>query len=118
MNTFNCHHCANTDPQQSRHYDGCLGYEAVVCLKCGAYHDQQPRKPDAWSLTWTGLYRSCAVIPDVDRPLLLRQKSTLFAVLTRKPKKLTPEEKEHFEGVLNLLDAITDSSRKREAKAK
>jgi hypothetical protein len=36
--SFNCP-CGNTDPEKTRYHDGYLGYEAIICLKCGAYHD-------------------------------------------------------------------------------
>jgi hypothetical protein len=36
--SFECP-CGNTDPQKAKYYDGCLGYEAVVCTVCGNYFD-------------------------------------------------------------------------------
>jgi len=31
--------CGNHNPQKAYHYDGCLGYEALVCKVCGKYYD-------------------------------------------------------------------------------
>jgi hypothetical protein len=32
---------AQGDPNKTKAYDGALGYEAVICLKCGRYYDQE-----------------------------------------------------------------------------
>ena len=46
---FNCH-CGNHDPKYVYEYDGCLGYEALVCKICGRYYDQLGlHKSDDWS---------------------------------------------------------------------
>lgn len=46
---FNCS-CGNTDPQKAYAYDGCLGYEALVCTVCGKYYDYTGEHPvDKWS---------------------------------------------------------------------
>ena len=37
---FNCK-CGNSDPGKAKEYDGALGYEAVICLNCGRYYDQE-----------------------------------------------------------------------------
>ena len=44
--------CGNKDKNKFKIYDGCLGYEAVVCLNCGRYCDHQniDLGPDEWSL--------------------------------------------------------------------
>jgi hypothetical protein len=36
--SFKCP-CGNQDPKQTKEYDGCLGYEAIICTTCGAIHD-------------------------------------------------------------------------------
>ena len=47
---FNCT-CGNTDPKKAYAYDGCLGYEALVCKCCGKYYDQTgEHNSDEWSL--------------------------------------------------------------------
>ena len=54
--SFNCP-CGNTDPKKSRHYDGCLGYEALVCTVCGKYSDhnsEEPHDADEWSIQFLG----------------------------------------------------------------
>ena len=34
-----------------RFYDGCLGYEAMVCLECGDYYDYKGKNDaDEWSM--------------------------------------------------------------------
>jgi len=46
---FNCS-CGNTDPKKAKHYDGMLGYEAIVCMCCGRYYDYTGEHPaDDWS---------------------------------------------------------------------
>lgn len=43
--------CGNTDPKQFIEYDGSLGYEAIICSKCGRYFDHMGEyEPDEWSL--------------------------------------------------------------------
>ena len=42
--------CGNTDPSKAKYYDGCLGYEAIVCKCCGKYYDHTgEHEPDDWS---------------------------------------------------------------------
>jgi hypothetical protein len=31
--------CGNTDVKKALHYNGCLGYEAIICKCCGRYSD-------------------------------------------------------------------------------
>jgi len=38
MISFNCK-CGNKDITKVKEYDGCLGYEAVICRVCGRYSD-------------------------------------------------------------------------------
>jgi hypothetical protein len=46
---FNCS-CGNTNPKHTYEYDGCLGYEAIVCTDCGKYYDYAGEHPaDDWS---------------------------------------------------------------------
>mgnify|MGYP006966086765 FL=1 len=46
---FSCS-CGNTDPQKAKAYDGCLGYEALICKCCGRYYDYAGEHPaDDWS---------------------------------------------------------------------
>jgi hypothetical protein len=46
------------DNQRLAYYDGALGYEALVCRKCGTYFDQSgQQKPDDWSLRFIGKHR-------------------------------------------------------------
>lgn len=52
---FNCS-CGNTDPQKAKAYDGCLGYEAIICKVCGRYYDHHDEHPaDDWSKKIVGL---------------------------------------------------------------
>lgn len=52
---FSCK-CGNNDVKKCKEYDGCLGYEAVVCTVCGRYSDQdEEHEPDDWSLKFVGL---------------------------------------------------------------
>ncbi len=46
---FTCS-CGNNDPKKAHYYDGCLGYEALVCKVCGKYSDHNgEHEPDHWS---------------------------------------------------------------------
>jgi hypothetical protein len=36
---FNCT-CGNTDSNKAVLYEGCLGYEAIICKCCGRYYDE------------------------------------------------------------------------------
>ena len=40
INEFKCV-CGNDDPKKAYYYDGCLGYEAIICKKCGCYYDHE-----------------------------------------------------------------------------
>ena len=47
--SFNCS-CGNTEPKKAHYYDGCLGYEAIICKVCGNYSDHNgEHEADAWS---------------------------------------------------------------------
>ena len=49
--------CGNADHKKAKHYDGCLGYEALVCTICGRYQDHLSDKPhdaDEWSIGFLG----------------------------------------------------------------
>jgi len=47
---FKCKFCGNSDPKQTIEIDGGLGYEAIICKKCGAFYDQYgSHKADNWS---------------------------------------------------------------------
>lgn len=49
---FNCE-CGNTDPKKAKEYDGSLGYEAIICLECGRYYDNEGvHSADVWSLSY------------------------------------------------------------------
>ena len=39
LTKFKCQ-CGNADKKQAKEYHGVLGYEAIICLKCGRYYDQ------------------------------------------------------------------------------
>jgi len=42
--------CGNTNPKKAKSYDGCLGYEALICTCCGTYYDYTGKhEPDDWS---------------------------------------------------------------------
>lgn len=46
---FDCD-CGNQDPTQAMEYDGMLGYEAIICKRCGAYSDNLgTHEPNEWS---------------------------------------------------------------------
>lgn len=39
LTKFKCQ-CGNADKKQAKKYYGMLGYEAVICKKCGRIHDE------------------------------------------------------------------------------
>ena len=42
--------CGNKDSNRFAYYDGCLGYEAIICTQCGRYDDHTgSHEADAWS---------------------------------------------------------------------
>ena len=46
---FKCK-CGNTDLSKTKFYDGYLGYEAIVCMVCQGYSDNDSYNPvDDWS---------------------------------------------------------------------
>ena len=46
---MNCS-CGNTDVKKALYYDGCLGYDAIVCTCCGRYSDYNgEHSKDDWS---------------------------------------------------------------------
>lgn len=47
--SFDCT-CGNCDPKKVYEYDGCLGYEALVCKVCGKVYDQNgEHEANEWS---------------------------------------------------------------------
>lgn len=49
---FECTKCDNKNIAEVIMYDGLLGYEAVICKKCGSYFDQNGvNEADDWSNT-------------------------------------------------------------------
>jgi hypothetical protein len=38
ITSFNCE-CGNDNPSKAKEYDGCLGYEALICTVCGRFYD-------------------------------------------------------------------------------
>jgi hypothetical protein len=60
---FTCS-CGNTDPSKAKYYDGCLGYEALVCKVCGKYYDGNGEHPaDDWSKNFVGIPENSLVKP-------------------------------------------------------
>ena len=48
--------CGNTDPKKAKHYDGMLGYEAIICTDCGKYSDHQgEHEADEFSKSYVGI---------------------------------------------------------------
>jgi len=55
---FRCK-CGNTDPNKSKHYEGSLGYGAVVCKTCGRYSDHTGSfEADNWSKEFVGIAKT------------------------------------------------------------
>lgn len=45
--------CGNTDPSKAKHYDGALGYMAIICTSCGRYSDHEGEHPkDKFSMQY------------------------------------------------------------------
>ena len=54
--SFECLNCGTTDVNNAKYYDGALGYEATMCKRCGATHDQYGMNvADEMSLKYVGL---------------------------------------------------------------
>lgn len=54
IKSFTCS-CGNTDPKKAKIYEGCLGYEALVCTCCGKYYDNEgEHQADKWSTDFIG----------------------------------------------------------------
>lgn len=80
---FKCR-CGAHKPEDAKEYDGSLGYEAVICRKCGRYWDYEGEyEPDDWSRNYVGIKT-----PVVNKPKI--------------PKTIAEEKKESGE---YLLDA-------------
>lgn len=48
-----CENCGNDKVKDYAQYDGCLGYEAIICKKCGYLYDHTgSHKPDEFSLSF------------------------------------------------------------------
>lgn len=48
--------CGAKNPEDGAYYDGALGYEAIVCKKCGHYSDEfGEHDANAWSQQFVGL---------------------------------------------------------------
>lgn len=46
---FNCN-CGTTNISDAHYYDGAIGYEAIVCKRCGRYSDHMGTyDADEWS---------------------------------------------------------------------
>ncbi len=42
--------CGANKPEDAKFYDGCLGYEAIVCKRCGRYYDHEAEhQANDWS---------------------------------------------------------------------
>jgi len=40
-----CENCGASEISDFREYDGCLGYEAIICKKCGYIYDHSGAHP-------------------------------------------------------------------------
>lgn len=48
-----CVNCGADKPSDYTEYDGMLGYEAIICKRCGWIYDQNGNYPtDDWSKTF------------------------------------------------------------------
>jgi hypothetical protein len=49
--------CGNTDPRKAKAYDGCMGYEAIICTECGRYSDHEgTHEPNEFSILFIGYH--------------------------------------------------------------
>jgi predicted nucleic-acid-binding Zn-ribbon protein len=50
-----CIFCGNTNIREFVEYDGTIGYEAIICKKCGGYSDHYGHhEPDEFSKRFIG----------------------------------------------------------------
>ena len=53
---FKCQTCGTNEVSDAHEYDGMIGYEAIICKKCGAYSDSYGHfAAEAWSRKIVGL---------------------------------------------------------------
>lgn len=56
IEAFHCIYCGADQPSDAKEYDGMLGYEAIVCRKCGSVGDHSgSRPPSKWGCDYVGL---------------------------------------------------------------
>lgn len=68
--------CGNKDPKEFKEYDGALGYEAVVCKKCGRFDDYNgSHEADAWSRSFVGLDKDKKASDEDDKKLFYEQQN-------------------------------------------
>lgn len=72
--------CKADKPQDAKFYDGSLGYEAIVCRKCGTFADHNGWHPaDEWSKEFANIQ----IIPELlPVSILLKQRNELRDALS------------------------------------
>jgi DNA-directed RNA polymerase subunit RPC12/RpoP len=56
MMSFKCSVCGADRADDAKEYDGMLGYEAIVCKRCGTMYDHSgQQEADEWTFNFVGL---------------------------------------------------------------
>lgn len=56
IESFHCIYCGADQPSDAKEYDGMLGYEAIVCHRCGSVSDITGTRPlSSWGCFYVGL---------------------------------------------------------------
>ena len=89
--SFNCQNCGNQNPKRAKFYDGSLGYEALICTVCGAYHDFDEQgkvrfnEPDDFGKQYIKKYK-----PEISLPIPALSKEDRQRFLNQTCKSLNP----------------------------
>lgn len=127
ITSFNCHTCGNFDKSKATHYDGMLGYSAVICNCCGTKYDfagvhpldPESKKEDSqWAKKFiteqephVGVIQNHKtnqprfILNNIDVKFLDEQRKALREIISH----IDSFENE-LAGIESLLDAISDAA--------
>lgn len=127
ITSFNCHTCGNFDKSKATHYNGMLGYSAVICNCCGTKYDfagVHPLDPENKKEDFIWVQRFITqqephvgviqnhktnqprfILNKLDVELLDQQRDALREVIAH-----IDSFNEELTGIENLLDAISDAA--------
>ena len=107
--SFRCK-CGTNDPKDAYHYDGALGYEALVCKRCGRYSDYiGENKPDVWSKRFISNNSKRQTIPYIIQRyyFLLNERNILpNMVQHRYTEKLKRRVNRNIKRIENVIEKV------------